>query len=232
MYTYAFEKYASPSGAPLWVQIPGTPLTLPGRQTQYDRLPGMTDWAPQPVISRVAQGLEDEIPLEEIAKREGGEGLGAAVGTGLLGGSIAGGLAGRLLSGEAGVAPLKQLLKKGLTREAISELRRIPKGMLATPLIGAGIGTAAGLAAWKATEGGREQQARDVARGLLTERILQRHQLREATRDIADPSRIRRFSPLAIQNFLATVPQRQMPSGVQTAVEPEAHRSVLGGGNA
>jgi len=231
MYTYTFAKYASPVGAPVWVHIPGTPLTLPGRQTQFDRLPGMTDWAPQPVISRVAQGLQKNTPLEEIAKNEGEQGIGKAVGAGLLGGGVAGTLAGRLFSGEAGTAPLKDVLKKGITAASLRGLRNIPKGMLALPLLGAGGGTALGLALWQGNKANREQQAQDVARGLLTERILQRHQLREATRDVSRSSLPSRFGPLNVSTSEYSPLQSTLNAGVQTAQEPEAYRSVLGGGS-
>jgi hypothetical protein len=217
MYSLIFEKYASPTDVPVWAHIPGTPFTLPGRQTQYERLPGMTDWAPRPMVTRVAKGLSDKKPLADIVREEGLEGRGRALATGGIGGGIGGGLLGRLLSGGAGTAPLREIASKGLSRETIQGLSRIPKAMWAAPLLGSLLGAGLTHHAWAGKKGGREQQARDVSRGLLAERLIQNNQLRQAIQGQLQGLQASSLPPLIRPN-------------VQTAQEPAADQSVTAGG--
>lgn len=165
---------------PVWMHIPGTPFTLPGRPQYRERLTGMNEWAPREMVERVGEGLEEGRTVEDLVRKEKGEGLLGHLGVGALGGAAAGGVAGRLAGGEAAVAPFKGLLEKGVSLKGLKNLGKIPMASKLLPALGVGAGLLGGAALWKGHGNKRESQAREVARGLTAERILQRNALREA----------------------------------------------------
>jgi hypothetical protein len=132
------------------------------------------------MVERVAEGLEEGKTVDTVAQEEGGKGLLRSSGLGALAGGTAGGVLGRLVGGEAATAPFKELLAKGLSKETLKGLGKIPLSAKLGPLLGLGGGLLAGTAAWKAGQGKREGQARQVSRGLLSERVLQRNALKES----------------------------------------------------
>ena len=157
---------------PIWIHVPGTPITLPGESTKYERLPGMTDWAPRDVVSRVGQGLAQEQDMDDIAENEATRGLGGRAAGGAGGGLLAGAVGARLVGGEAVSAPFKNILKSGINSASLKGLRKLPMKAGLLPLIGLGVGTAAGVGSWAMGRDQRKAQAKSVGKGLLSEQIL------------------------------------------------------------
>lgn len=172
---------------PVWTRIPGTPFTLPGRPAYRERLPGMTEWASRDMVERMGKGLEQGQTVEDLVQSEGSRGLLRHVGIGALGGGVLGGAAGRLVGGEAASRPLKNVLKSGISRKALSSLKNVPAVAKWAPLAGAGAGLLAGAGLWKGRESERERKAQEVARGLTAERILQHNALKHALMGSAQP---------------------------------------------
>lgn len=168
-------------GLAVWTRVPGTPFTLPGSPTIRERLPGMTEWAPRDMISRMAKGLErGELSPAELAELEakrdelGQTGFGAGIG--LTGGSILG----RLIGGEAATQPFLDIYKQGITGQTLKGLSKMPAAMKILPLLGLGAGAYLGRQHWAKGKEGRRRQALGISKGLLAERILQSNALREA----------------------------------------------------
>lgn len=176
MRKYYFVKH----GTPVWIRVPGTPLTLTGFPSRYDRLPGMTEWAPRDVIERVGQGLKDDTSVDELAARERNRGLLSDTAKGGVVGGGLGAFAGRLQAGKAATKPFREILNKGLSSETARGLKNVPRMAKILPLIGLGAGLAGGVGTWAAGRGERGHEAREVSKGLLTEDILQHHALGKA----------------------------------------------------
>ncbi|RKY28740.1 MAG: hypothetical protein DRP83_00130 [Planctomycetota bacterium] len=164
----------------VWFRPPGVPFTFAGSPDYQERLTGMTKWAPRGMVENVAEGLQEGRTVEELAQEERSKGLLKSLGVGALAGGTAGGVAGRVVGGEAVAAPFKELLSKGVSRNTLKGLWKIPGSAKLLPLLGIGGGLLAGGALWGAGRGRRESQARQVSRGLLAERVLQRNALKEA----------------------------------------------------
>jgi hypothetical protein len=168
---------------PIWTRVPGTPFTLPGFPSYQERLPGMTGWVPRDVVERVSHALAEGEDINTISEREGLRGLGSNIGMGAGIGGMLGGLGGRLLSGEKGTAPVRELLSKGLNRQTLTKaFRKTPGAMKALPLAGAGLGALLGLGSWGAGVPDRQEDATQVSRGLLAEKVLQQRALEEAVK--------------------------------------------------
>jgi len=178
------RHYFIKEGAPVWIRIPGTPFTLAGTQTQSARLPGMTEWAPREVVERMGAGLKEDVPVEELANREANRGLLSSAGAGAAGGGILGALGGRLMGGAESVAPFKNILNKGLTRETFKGLSKIPRAAKLLPLLGVGAGLAGGVGAWATGRNERRREAQEVSKGLLSEQILQQQALTGARESV------------------------------------------------
>lgn len=164
----------------IWTKIPGLPFTVPGNITQYDRLPGMSEWAPRDVITRVSEGMQEGEDPANIVKKERDKGFSQSVGLGAAGGTIGGGLLGRLVSGEAAVAPIKEIFQEGAgtSLRGLRNLSKIPTAAKALTLGGLGLGALAGGSAWGTDTAQRGNIARDVVRGLSREQLtLQNAQL-------------------------------------------------------
>lgn len=170
--------------SPIWVRVPGSPFTFLGSAPKHERLPGMTEWAPREVIERVGKGLQRKEDPEELIRREEYRGLPESMTAGGVGGLTAGSLAGRLAGGEAATAPFKELLAKGLSKDTLSGLKRVPRISKALPLIGAGAGLLGGAGYWQAGREKRREEADEVAKGLLSEKILQRHAIERARQSV------------------------------------------------
>jgi len=172
-------KTAQISEFPFWVHVPGLPFTLPGTITQKERLPGMNEWLPRPLIERVAKGMRQGASPEELAELEAKSGLLSNVGVGGGIGAASGALGARLLGGEAASAPFKNILKRGLTGQTLKGLGKLPLSAKILPALGLTGG--AGLAAlrWMQREGERKRQAQAVAEGLLTESRLRSNALQK-----------------------------------------------------
>jgi len=168
-------------GLAVWTRVPGTPFTLPGSPTIRERLPGMTDWATRDMISRMAKGLESgEQTPAELAEQEAQEGKAQTMGLGAAAGLTGGTVAGRLAGGEAAMQPLFDIYKKGINRQTLAGLSKIPMAMRLLPLLGLGAGAYLGKREWEKGKEPRRQQALGVSKGLLAERILQSNALNEA----------------------------------------------------
>ena len=167
---------------PIWTRVPGTPFTLPGGMSYTERLPGMEGWVPRDVVERVSQALSEGEDIRTLSEREGATGGPGAVATGAGLGGVLGGLGGRLAGGKESLSPIYKLLQKGVTRKTLAGLRKVPPAMRYAPLAGAGLGGLAALGSWAAQSGEREQNAEQVARGLLAEKVLQRRALEEAVK--------------------------------------------------
>lgn len=181
------RHYFVKHGAPVWINIPGTPFTLPGFPARYERLPGMTEWAPRTTVESVGKKLQTDKPMEQIAEEEANVGLGTSVGTGAFAGTTGGLLAGRLSGGSKFTQPFKDILSKGLSKETLRGIKNIPRVAKVAPFIGLGAGLAGGLGHWASGREGRRQEASEVAKGLLSEQVLQQHSLNQA-RQSAQPS--------------------------------------------
>jgi hypothetical protein len=171
--------------APVWIRVPGTPFTMLGSPTKHERLPGMTEWAPRPVVERMSKGLQQKIDPETLVQREEEEGLPWDAAKGGIGGLTAGALAGRLAGGEATTAPLRELLAKGVSKETLKGLKNVPRAAKILPLAGAGAGALGGAAYWSAGKPARREQAEEVAKGLLSEKILQQHSINQARQSVS-----------------------------------------------
>jgi len=165
---------------PLWLKVPGATVPITGPPPAYERLPGMTEWAPREMVEDVAKGIRGGEDVEDIAQEQSNKGLlGNAAMAGLTG-TFGGVLGGRLVGGESAWDPFRGLLSKGINREGLSSLKGLKWPMLALPLAGAGLGVGLAAKDWSEKAPQRQQQTYDVARGLLAERVLQRDSLRQA----------------------------------------------------
>lgn len=180
----SFREYLTKlgEGSPVWVRIPGTPFTMIGSSTRYERLPGMIEWAPTDVITRVGKGLAKDYPPNFLAEQEGERGLLKNLVGGGVAGTTAGLLGGRLLGGEASLSPVFNLWKKGLSGQTLRNLKNVPLPMKLAPLLGAGLGLAAGKRVWESGKKERENQAKEVSKGLLAEQVLQTDAINRAWR--------------------------------------------------
>jgi len=186
--------YFIKEGAPVWIHVPGTPFTLPGERPRYTRLPGMSEWAPNEVVERVGKGLKQNVPIEELAESESGRGLLSSAGKGGIGGGIAGSMAARIVGGDAAVAPIKDIYRKGLSRKSLQGLRNLPRAAKILPLLGLGLGVTGGVGGWAMGQDKRRREAHEVAKGLLSEQVLQQHSIGKA-RSSLDTPLIRRQAP-------------------------------------
>ena len=175
-------------GAPIWFHVPGTPFTLPGTVPQYERLPGMSEWADREVVTRVNKDLEKGTPIKDIEANEANRDLSTHLLRKGIGGGIAGSLAGRVAGGEAATAKFKDILQSGVSKETLRNLKKTPTAMKALPLLGLGGGLAAGLGSWASSRDQRRQQARDVSKGLLAEQVLQNKDLMDTWKDVQQPN--------------------------------------------
>lgn len=159
----------------IWTKVPGLPFTVPGTITQYERMPGMSEWVPRDVITRMGEGMRRGEDLDALVEKEKGEGLGKSLGTGALAGGVGGGLLGRLVSGEAATAPIKEIFQQGAgtSLRGLRGLSRIPGAAKALALGGAGLGALTGGIGWGMGSGERADTAREAARGLRREQIMQ-----------------------------------------------------------
>jgi hypothetical protein len=166
---------------PLWLRVPGATIPITGQPTPEERLPGMTEWAPREMVEDVAQGVRRGRDVEDIAQEQSRKGLlGPAAVAGLTG-TVGGVLGARVLGGEEAWAPFKGMLNKGLINSGgAAELRNLRWPMIALPLAGAGLGVGLAAKNWADEAPHRQRQTYDVARGLLSERILQRDSLGQA----------------------------------------------------
>lgn len=175
------RHYFIKEGSPVWINVPGTPFTLPGETTKYERLPGMVDWAPRDMVTRVGKGLDKEISPTVLAEQEAERGLPGTLGKGAVGGTTAGLLAAKLLGGDKFLPSIPKMLQSGVTPDMVKRFKSLPRSIKGLPLAGAGVGMLAGLGTWNARKGQRREQAQGVAKGLLTEQILQQHDLNRAS---------------------------------------------------
>ena len=166
----------------MWIHVPGTPITLPGERTQYERLPGMTNWAPREAVSRVGEGLARSRSIEDIAESEASQDFGGSVMKGGGGGLLGGSVLARLSGGEAVTAPFKNMLERGVNMKTFKGLSKLPTRAKLLPLLGMGTGAAAGIGSWAMGRDARRDQARSVGKGLLSEQILQQHAIGNARR--------------------------------------------------
>lgn len=197
-------------GLAVWTRVPGTPFTLPGMYHPKERLPGMSEWVPRDVVERVSRLLKKDKSLEEVAHSESGRGLLGQLGFGGVVGGIGGGLLGRLVGGEGAVEPLKNILSQGINSKSLRRLKGLSGPMRWLPLLGAGAGALAGGTSWAKGKQTRGRQSKDVARGLLAERALQRGALREAIQtDLPYTAPILRGVP--IMSASATAPYVATP---------------------
>ena len=178
------QYFIKEGAAPVWIHVPGTPFTLPGERTQYERLPGMTDWAERGMVSRVSKGLEEGTGVEALAEREALQGTGREAGKGAIAGGTVGTMAGRLIGGEAASAPIKELLQKGISKDTLKGFKNVPRAAKIAPVIGALLGAGGNAALWASGRDERRQQAKDVAKGVLSENILRRDALNRAREGI------------------------------------------------
>jgi hypothetical protein len=168
-------------GLAVWTRVPGTPFTLPGSPTIRERLPGMTDWAPRDMISRMAKGLEaGEATPEQLAHEEAMRDRNKTMAIGGAAGLTGGSVAGRLAGGEAAVSPFMDIYKKGINKQTLKGLSKIPAAMRLLPLLGLGAGAYLGKQKWEEGQDDRRQQALGVSKGLLAERVLQSNALNQA----------------------------------------------------
>ena len=172
------------ANVPLWLKVPGATVPITGAPQPYERLPGMTEWAPREMVEDVARGVRSGRDVEDIAQEQSNKGLlGNAAVSGLTG-AFGGILGGRLIGGEKAWAPFKGeegLLTKGLLNaDSWKGLKNLPLSMKAMPLLGAGLGVGLAAKNWKDEAPHRQQQTYDVTRGLLAERVLQRDALGQA----------------------------------------------------
>lgn len=165
---------------PLWLKVPGAAVPITGAPPPFERLPGMTEWAPREMVEDVAKGLRGGQDVEEIAKEQSGKGLlGNAAMAGLTG-TFGGVLGGRLVGGEKAWEPFKGVLSEGVSRRTLAGLKNLPLPMKLLPLAGAGLGIGMTTKNWAEQAPHRQKQTYDVARGLLAERVLQRDSLGQA----------------------------------------------------
>ena len=166
--------------APMWIHVPGTPITLPGEQTKYERLPGMTEWAPREVVERMGKGLAGGKSVAELSDTEAQRGLGGGMTTGAAAGGAGGAALARLAGGQKATAPFRDILKRGLNKSSLKGLSKLPGSAKLLPLLGLGLGAAAGAGGWATGRDARQQEARSVGKGLLSEQILQQHSIGQA----------------------------------------------------
>ena len=174
--------------SPIWIHVPGTPFTLPGERTQYSRLPGMTEWAPRDVVERMGRGLAEDKSVKSLVEQEKQQGLLSHLVRGSGGGLVGGAIGGRLMGGEAATNPFKQIFKKGLNLKTLKGLSKLPRSAKLLPLLGLGAGAAGGVGMWSQGQDARKREAQEVAKGLLSEQILQQHSIGQARRGLENRS--------------------------------------------
>jgi hypothetical protein len=177
---YFIKEAVTSGGERLWIRVPGTPFTLPGAATQYERLPGMTEWVPRDDVETVSKAMEHDVPIDQISEQVSRSGLWPGMWKGLGVGGVAGALAGRAVGGEAAFSPFIDIKDKGLTSKTLAGLKKVPGAMKALPWVGAALGGAHAYGKWKSDYEGRGDRAKDIAKGLLAERILQTSAIRDA----------------------------------------------------
>lgn len=179
-YAVPMDGLLKNANVPLWIRTPVATVPIGGVPQQSERLPGMTEWAPREMVEDVARGVRSGQDVEEIAQEQAKKGLlGDVASKGLVGG-VGGVLGGRLAGGEKAFAPFKGLLEGGITKDTLKGLKNVPLPMKILPLAGAGLGAGLAVSNWMGEAPQRQKQTYDVARGLLTERVLQRDALRQA----------------------------------------------------
>jgi len=157
----------------IYTKVPGLPISVPGSVMQYERLPGMTDWAPRDMISRMGSGMRHDEDIDALVEAEKNKGLGEEIGLGAAGGGLGGGLLGRLVAGEAATAPVSEMLREGVSARGLRGLSKIPRNAKALALGGTALGALAGGVNWGMHGDERAQTARSVARGLRREQTMQ-----------------------------------------------------------
>ena len=140
----------------------------------------MPSWVARKRVEEISRALEEGASTQEISQEQATRGLGPALLYGGGAGTTAGILGARLHGGEAAIAPFKKVLKEGINAKSLGSLKKMPMAMKASPLAGLGLGAAAGMGMWSQGVPRRRREAREVVRGLLAERILQRNALRSA----------------------------------------------------
>jgi hypothetical protein len=141
------------------------------------------------MVERMAKGLDEKKNVEELVQSESGRGLLRNLTMGGLMGSVGGGVLGRIAGGRESMKPFKDIMGKGLSRESLRRVRNVPRISKILALGGAGTGLLAGLGSWHSGRSDRKDMAREVARGLTAEQVLQRNALREAVKTDAPYSR-------------------------------------------
>jgi hypothetical protein len=157
----------------VWAKAPGLPFTVSGNTVTDDRLLGMSEWAPRDMIERLSKGQRRGTSTDQLIQEERDRGLGGAVGGGAALGGLGGGILGRIVSGEAATAPIKDLFQEGTgtSLRGLRSLSRIPGAAKALTLGGLGIGALAGGIGWGRGAQDREDTARDIAAGLYNEQL-------------------------------------------------------------
>lgn len=180
MMSHRFLDFVKESAFPIWTRLEGTPFSLPGRINIEERLPGATSWVPRNRIEEIAQQLEEGQETEDISQQQAMRGLAPdlllGAGAGLTGGVVGA----RLAEGREAYAPVKEMLRRGLRGGGAGELRNLRALAKFLPAAGAGAGLLGGLGVWGSGIPQRRHEAREVVRGLLAERLLQRNAVREA----------------------------------------------------
>lgn len=158
----------------VWTKVPGLPFTIPGNITQYERLPGMSEWAPRDVITRASEGLRAGNDPQELVEEEKNRGMGKDIALGAASGGVGGGLLGRLVSGEAATAPVREMLAEGTgaSLRGLRNLGKIPTAAKVLTLGGMGVGALGGLTHWGTNVESRGESAKDALRGLKRERLM------------------------------------------------------------
>jgi hypothetical protein len=144
----------------------------------------MTEWASNEVVEDVGRGLKANQSIEQIDEDAANRGLLGTAIKGGLGGTVGGAAIARLAGGEATVAPFKKMLSKGITKQTLKGLSKLPGSAKLLPLLGLGVGAAGGVGAWAMGRDDRRRQARQVSKGLLSEQVLQQHAIDKARKSV------------------------------------------------
>jgi hypothetical protein len=171
---------------PMWVHVPGLPFNIPVPGDRKERLSGMHEWVPIDTIERVRQGREQGLSPEEIVSKERQQSSPKSVALSAGVGGAAGGLLARVLEGEKGVAPFKEIAEKGVNKKSLLGLKSLPLKMRLLPVAGAGAGALASIISQKADAPNRERGAREALRGLAVEDLQTANEVMNATKSVKD----------------------------------------------
>jgi len=180
---------------PLWLRLEGLPVTVTSRNDNAtdEKVPGTQHWMPKGTLDRLQRGLETDTPTSELVSDELSRDKTKSLVQGSTMGGIGGLVAGRLLSGEEGMAPIRDIASKGLNKSTFQALRNLPNAMKMLPAAGLGGGALLGYMKWRNSKDNQREDLVNTLGNLRGERLIRDKQLNEALQAQPNSSVLRKL---------------------------------------